>query len=311
MRPFITVVIPAYNAERTIRRAIDSVVLQNYPDLEIIIVDDASSDGTARVVEAHRDRRIKLLRLPENLGECGAMNAGIAEARGDYVAFLDADDEWLATKLSKQIATFEQSPKASFVTCACHYVDTSGHPYRLFGMPPHGLDPSQAWRMLLSKSFVAKPCVVARTQSLKSVGPFDTTLRVAGDQDMWIKLASVGEIAIVPEVLTIVHDTPTSLTNVFADRTPEFVLPMIERHIEAHKDSLAPGEIRQILAERYTYIGRNLYIRGNPLLGARYILRAITGGVHVGSNLWYLITASPPARMLKRLFLGSRLVSNV
>src|SRR5271169_3762860 len=90
--PPVTVLIPAYNARRTIGRALASVWHQNYPELEVIVVDDGSSDGTGAEIHKMRGGNLRLIRLEENRGECGAMNAGIQEARTDYIAFLDADD---------------------------------------------------------------------------------------------------------------------------------------------------------------------------------------------------------------------------
>jgi glycosyltransferase involved in cell wall biosynthesis len=301
--PLVTVLIPAYNAERTIRRALDSVFAQKYANLEILIVDDASKDGTARVVESYAKDKIRLLKLPRNLGECGAMNEGLAAARGEYVAFLDADDEWLPTKLAKQIARLEQNPRACFASCGCRFVYSNKQPDRMFGLQPQGLAKSEIWRGLLAKSFIAKPCVVARTACLRQVGPFDTTLAVGGDQDMWIRLSLIGEVEFVKEHLTIVYDTPRSLTKTYARRAADFVLPMIERHIERQRTALSRAELRAIYGERYTYLGRNLYLSGNVLRGARFILRAIGTGTRVRENAWYLVTASPLARTAKRIIM--------
>lgn len=304
--PFVSVVIPSYNAALTIRRAIASVLDQNYPNLEIIVIDDASTDTTAETVEGLNVPEVRLLRLPRNVGETGAMNAGIAEARGRYIAFLDADDAWLPTKLNKQIAALEKNPNASFVTCVCRFSYGEHQPDQPFGIPPPGLDKARAWRWLLAKSFVAKPCVVARAECLAKVGPFDSGLRVAGDQDMWIRLSLVGEIEIIEEVLTIVYDTPGSLTKVYAQKAADYVLPMVNRHLEMLRPSLTPKELRQIVGERYTNLGRNLYVSGNNLRGAEILLRAIATGTEIGGNMWYLISASPPARKIKDwLRLGS------
>src|SRR5271167_3597779 len=97
--PPVTVLIPAYNATLTIERALASVWRQNYPEMEVIVVDDGSTDDTGIHVQKMAAANLHLIRLEKNRGECGAMNAGIQRARNDYIAFLDADDEWLADKL--------------------------------------------------------------------------------------------------------------------------------------------------------------------------------------------------------------------
>ncbi|WP_309607216.1 glycosyltransferase family 2 protein [Phenylobacterium sp.] len=100
----VTVVLPTYNRARTLPRAIASVLNQDYRNLELLIVDDASSDDTAQVVAAISDPRVRYLPLPRNGGASHARNAGLAQARGAFIAFQDSDDEWLAGKLEKQVA---------------------------------------------------------------------------------------------------------------------------------------------------------------------------------------------------------------
>src|SRR5215467_15772 len=99
--PPVTVLIPAYNAARTIERALASVWHQHYPEMEVIVVDDASTDDTSVHVREVARGNLRLIRLETNRGVSGALNAGIQQASTNYVAFLDADDEWLAGKLIK------------------------------------------------------------------------------------------------------------------------------------------------------------------------------------------------------------------
>jgi len=299
MQPFVTVLIPAYNASGTIRRAIDSALAQDYAPMEIVVVDDGSRDTTADVVAEYRLDNLHLHRLPKNLGESGAMNHGIAHAKGELIAFLDADDEWRPTKLHKQVALLQANPRATMATCGCVFIDGAGRLLQEFGMPPEGYGKADIWRSLLMATCIAKPNVVARTAALREVGPFDLSLLVAADQDMWIRLAMLGELEFVPEYLTVSYDTVGSLTKVHAQRMHRYVLPMIRRHMQARAADLSAQEVRTILRERYTTIGRNLYTRGSPWRGAAMLLRAIACGGHVQQNLWYLVTASPPVKFAK------------
>src|SRR5262249_43774060 len=286
--PLVSVVIPAYNAARTIRRALDSVFLQQYSRLEVIVIDDASRDETSDVVKAYPRPEIRLLPLPKNRGE-SSVNAGIDEARGEFVAFLDVDDEWRPTKLGRQIVALDANPKAIFVSCGCLFVDGNGTPYREFGKLPSNIPKDQIWRILLSRTCIAKPCVVVRTSSLRKAGGFDACLPVAGDQDMWIRLAMMGEVEFIDELLTIAHDTPNSLTRVYARKSASFVIPMVRRRIAARSSEISRAELRQILGDRYTSAGRNLYASGSLFLGSAYIGRALALGNRPRENLWYLI----------------------
>lgn len=306
MNPFVSVLIPAFNARGTIERALRSVLIQGYGPLEIIVVNDASTDDTAAVAEGLNIPELRLINLEKNQGECGAMNAGLKIAQGKYIAFLDADDEWRPGKLGKQIPLLERDPEMIFATCGCLFVDPAGNPFREFGVHPP-TPPTEIWRALLSASCVAKPCVVARRSALESIGGFNVGLRVSGDQDMWIKLAARGKVGFVEELLVWAHDTPGSLTKVHAQRTADYLMPMIERNIADLRDRLTPSEIRHILGERYTFIGRNLYSLGSVGAGLKFLMKGITKGNRVAENLWYAITASPPSKFVKARLLRSAL----
>lgn len=299
--PLVTVLIPAYNAAGTIRRAVDSALAQTFHDYEILIVDDGSRDATAEIVAAYESPQIRLLRLARNHGEGGVLNEGIAVAKGELIAFLDADDEWLPTKLAKQIKVLQANPNAVMVTCACRYYDGQGNILREWGMPPAGLRKSEVWRLMMAATFIAKPCVVARKAALRAVGPFDTKLAIAADQDMWIRLAMTGEVEFVREYLTTVHDTAGSLTKVYAAKADKFVLPMIWRHIREQRDRLTDEQVKEILGTRYASVGRNLYLTGSLVRGTALLLRSMWLRHRIRENLWYLAAASPPAKSLKRL----------
>ena len=128
--PLVSVVITAYNSADTIRRAIDSVMAQTVDDLEIVVVDDASTDETVGVIEALENPKIRPVRNTVNRGIGGAKNVGILAARGQYVAFLDSDDEWLPNKLCEQLAAFSrhsgdrERPLLSFHEVWIHRLDT-------------------------------------------------------------------------------------------------------------------------------------------------------------------------------------------
>src|SRR5215469_8405632 len=289
--PPITVVIPAFNAAGTIERALASVWRQNYPELEVVVVDDGSSDDTGLRVERIGKDNLRLIRLEENRGECGAMNVGIKEACTEFIAFLDADDEWLDDKLLKQLPIIESHPEMSFISCGGETVDRYGAIITTFGLEPPGYSASQFWRGLLVRSHIAKPSVVARRLKLLEVGGFEETLKISGDQDMWIKLALNGDVGFIPEVLIRVHRTSDSLMSRYGAREDEFGLPMIRKHLSGLASRLSKREIRQILAERYARIGRNIYYRGRPIRGAALVLHAMLLGNRPLENLGYLISA--------------------
>jgi glycosyltransferase involved in cell wall biosynthesis len=300
--PRVTVVIPAYNAVRTVERALASVWLQDYPEIEIIVIDDGSTDDTAACVRGIANSNLRLIRLDVNRGECAAMNVGIREASTDYIAFLDADDEWLENKLFKQLPVIESHPEMSFISCGGEALDPSGNIVATFGLQPPAYSPSEFWRGLLLKSHIAKPSVVARRAKLLEAGGFDEALTISGDQDMWIKLALSGEVGFVPEVLIRVHTTFDSLMDRYGGREDEFSLPMIHEHLSRIGCRLSKREVRQILGERYARTGRNIYHRGRRTRGAGLVILAALLGNQPLENLSYLVSAAPPMIRLKKHF---------
>ncbi|MDP8208206.1 MAG: glycosyltransferase family A protein [Candidatus Electryonea clarkiae] len=124
----ISVVIPLYNKEQYIARAIQSVLSQTYNDFELIVVDDGSTDASAKVVEEFNDPRQRLIRQP-NAGECAARNRGIAESRTELIAFLDADDQWLPEHLIAIKCLSEKYPECGAFATAYDIVDPPYHRY--------------------------------------------------------------------------------------------------------------------------------------------------------------------------------------
>ena len=299
--PLVTVLIPAYNAAETIERALESALSQSYEPKEVVVVNDASPDDTATIVERYADRNVRLVNLEKNVGECGAMNAGIQAAAGAYIAFLDADDEWREGKLEKQLAILCQQPDLIFITSDGDFVKQDGEKVSTVydgAIPVGGAD---AWKMLLENNFVAKPCVVAQRAALLACNGFDQTLRLGGDQDMWIRLAAMGPIAQIPESLVKIYLARTSLTQSNLRNELTFLLPMIEGHVKNLSDRLTSSERQKILVHRWYEVGRSLCEDGAWREGAKFLLRPVRAGYRVGISLHIIMTSSPPARWLKRL----------
>ncbi|MFQ5784551.1 MAG: glycosyltransferase family 2 protein [Alphaproteobacteria bacterium] len=297
-RPLVSAVIPAYNASGTILRALESVRIQDYEPIEVIVVDDGSADGTGDLVASYEGRGIRLITLDRNQGECGAMNVGIREAKGEYIAFLDADDEWLEGKITRQVEQLQANPRLSFVVCDSMLVGRDGSISEPSADDCPMVEGAEAWRRLLLCSFVAKPCVVARRSTLLALDGFNPALSVAGDQEMWIRLALAGEVGCIRKPLVRVHDTPGSLMSRNPTGVVDYLLPMIERHVEEQRHRLSKREIREILGARYAYAGRYLYTRGAPWRAIGLVLKGLVRGDAPLGNLAYLLIASPPVRWL-------------
>ena len=297
----VSVIVPAFNAARTIGRALSSVGAQTHDAFEVIVIDDKSTDETLAVLNAWTDFPITVVALEKNAGPAQARNAGLAAATGKYVAFLDADDEWLPEKTMLQAAALQNNPEATLVVCDAACIDESGKTVaREFADAPP-IQGADAWRTLLRYSFIATPCVMVRRALFDKVGMFDTSLSVAEDQDMWIRLALAGPVLVIDRPLVRIHVATASYMRTHATWEARFLLPMIERHMTQQRDRLSPAEWREMLGTRLSQIGRNAYTGGAPAVGARLLLRAAASGHAPVGQLLFLLHASRPGRALKQL----------
>jgi glycosyltransferase involved in cell wall biosynthesis len=298
--PPVTVLIAAYNAARTIERALTSVWRQNYPEIEVIVVDDGSTDDTCIWVQELARGNLRLIRLEKNLGVSAALNAGIRQAHTDYIAFLDADDDWMAEKLIKQLPIIEARPAMTLIACGGEAVDPAGRILDTFGLELPPYSPHEFWRALLVRTYFSRSTVVARRNKLLEVGGFDEALMVSEDQDMWIKLASSGETGFVSGVLVRIFHMPDSLGARFWEREAEFTLPMIRNNLTRLASRVSKREMRQIIGRRYAATGRNIYALGRHGHGAALVVRGVLLGDRPLQNLGYLVSAAPGIIRLKK-----------
>ena len=201
--PRVSVVIPTYNRAALLPRAMRSVLAQTFRDLELIVVDDASADGSADLVERCNDPRARVVRLTKNGGVSRALNEGIAVARGEWVAFLGDDDEWLPELLGRLTARVDAGGGAfSLVYSNARVEPAAAAPERAPHLPEGDvLDDLLNGTMQLYTS----ACIVRRTVLLE-FGGFDEAIRQGEDWDLWLRMASVSHrFAVVPEPLAVIH----------------------------------------------------------------------------------------------------------
>lgn len=298
--PLVTAILPCFNAAATLPRAIGSVRAQSYPNIEIIAVDDGSRDGTLALLRGQAG--VRVITQP-NAGAAAARNAAIAVAQGEFLAFLDADDEWHPDKLAQQITLLADNPAIVLVGCRAEVVGLDGlrQPVNPTRAPPTG---KQAWRTMLHHSFFIPSVLAARTEVVRRIGGFTARMRAGeDDQDFCIRMALEGEVGFVDAALMTMYQQPGSLSQTHLSREHETVLPMILDHCRALAPRLSRAELRKILGARYSQIGRNIYPAA-PATGFRLLAKAIGYGADPLDNLRYLVTAAPWSRRLKRRFLS-------
>jgi glycosyltransferase involved in cell wall biosynthesis len=206
MMPVVSIVMPTYNRLQFLPMTIQSVMAQSFQDWELLIADDGSDSNTRDYLRTLSDPRIKIL-WHEHCGRPAIpSNAAIRAARGAYVAFLDSDDVWLPEKLRLQIASLARHPTRQWSYTRFAVIDAEG---RLSKSTTDQDRPAHAgWlmrKLLQEEVIIAQPTVLVARPVLAEIGGFDETLAMCYDDDLWFRLAGLGEIDAVDQVLTLVR----------------------------------------------------------------------------------------------------------
>ena len=215
--PTFSIVMPAFNAERTIGPAIRSVLAQSRTDFELLVVDDGSTDGTAEIIRSFTpDRRIVFI-ASENGGPAAARNLGLAQARGRYVSLLDSDDLYLPTYLAEVEEALIQNPGAGFAFPDAWVLDDRSkrvrRTYTLAEYAPPLADPAAWLRQLVAYNVVHCMAMVPQ-EVIARVGRFDERLRAAMDYELWLRIAAYGYGAVrIDRPLGVYRVTPKSITS--------------------------------------------------------------------------------------------------
>lgn len=244
--PIVSVVIPAYNAESTLERAMASVLSEVVIPLELIVVDDGSTDSTPQVIDAARDKDQRVRRITQVNGHvAAACNTGLHASRGKYIAFLEADDEWVPGKLRKQLELFNSHPEigASFTNFYNHdevtgTTETVSEQQKgvLKAMPRRRINEyatiidTDLRPFLIQSNFILRSSIMMPRELLLSLGGQDTTLRGDDDWDLWFRMGGSVTFAFLEEPLAIRHKGPNSMsrpspnwyTSIIRSRTKTF-----------------------------------------------------------------------------------------
>jgi glycosyltransferase involved in cell wall biosynthesis len=298
--PTVCVVIPAYNSEATLLRALDSVAAQTHVPSEILVVDDASSDATPSLAKDYSRAAINVVSMQTNVGASGARNQGIKMASADLIAFLDADDEWLPTKLEKQINLILANQNSTFCSCGSSLISPDGLDLGDIYRGQAVTTGAEAWKALLKDNYVTTPSVLVWRKHLLALEGFDESLKIAEDQDMWIRLAARGGLSYVSEMLVRVHERRSSLSGGSFNEQMTYTLPMIERHVERFSDRLTSRDRRSILGRRLLRLGQLAFSRGARNVGRQLIWRSISLGYKPWEGLIFLLKASSIVTWLRK-----------
>jgi glycosyltransferase involved in cell wall biosynthesis len=282
--PLVSCVISSYNRARLVPEAIDSALAQTYSPLEVIVVDDGSTDDTPQALAAYGDH-IHVIRQ-KNAGTAAARNAGLAAASGEFVAWLDSDDAWLPGKIAAQVAAMAPHSDAAVVYTKCQPIDESGHPpppSAPIDIPPAVIR-SDILRMLVVESEVMPSSCLVRRAAIDAVGGFDPAY-VAEDWELHFRLARAGRPFLyldAPLTRYRVHDQTKS-----KDKWGHALAMLNMRNaIEAARPDLLAADTspamvdayarhRRKYADAYYRVGKLSVQRGDVAAGAEMLRKAI------------------------------------
>ena len=183
----VSVIIPIYNRADLLPRAMSSVLNQTFQDFELIIVDDGSTDNTKQVVEEFqkKDKRIKYIWQENSGGPAKPRNIGIKDSQGEYIAFLDSDDDWLPEKLEKQLEIFEKNRQTNLGFVGCNALIVKEDKIQEYKTPKY----KNILPKILENDFIwSCSSVIIKKLVLDKVGFFDENLKIGDDWDMWIRI---------------------------------------------------------------------------------------------------------------------------
>lgn len=248
MRPKVTVLMAVRDGEPFVHDAVESVLSQTFADFELLVVDDASTDGTVATVEAFGDPRVRLLRNERNLGQVPSLNRGLREAVGSYIARLDADDVCLPARLARQVEVLDSQPDVALVGTWMRAIDTRG---RTLGHLRKTLDDyvDFVYHTLIMRVYVSHPSAMYRRDPVLALGGYDDATGPAEDKDLWRKLALQRyEARIVPEELVLYRLHGRQLSHVRAAYQQEIDAKSQDRFLAALAPRANVAAARTLLA---------------------------------------------------------------
>lgn len=233
MRTF-DIIIPAYNAERYLATALESVIAQDFADWRILLVDDGSTDGTAEIAaryERQLGERICVI-TQANAGLPAARNAALRAASAEFLAILDADDVWLPCRLTESLKSFAGRLEVGLSYGLIQRIDEHGSVFAVFSGNPQHAEGNIAPAVYMRRVEFPCPTVTVRRSIATDVGFFDETMRATEDRDFWLRVALRSEVTFIPKVIASYRSSPHSMSTDM-DRMLTAQLRFIHKHYGA------------------------------------------------------------------------------
>jgi glycosyltransferase involved in cell wall biosynthesis len=289
----VSVVIPAWNAARTLPETLESAFAQTFTDWELIVVDDGSTDDTPAVLARYGDR-IRVLHKQNEGRPSTTRNLGVKSARGELVALLDADDRWHPDKLAKQVALFDRNPELGLAYTAATIIDGQGRTLQVNPCSPEAR--GRIHSLLVTRNIMVGSSAMARAAALADAGYYDESLTSAENWDLWIRIARRWEVDYVPEPLTYYRVHGGNRSSAVALRRQNIFKILAKHHDPADRSKAA----RRLRREAYF----NVYY---AVLGMSYFEQlAMRQAAAALTRAFFLKPRPDVARLLALSLLGRR-----
>lgn len=295
----ISVVIPTHNRSELLTRAVESALNQTYRDIEIIVVSDGSTDNTEEVMKAYqqRENNIKFISVFPGKGANNARNEGIRASEGEYVAFLDDDDEWVSNKLESQLSIFNSDSSIGMVYTGINviYVKEDLTYYSLSGK---GGDLSKD--ILLKNVIGATPSVMIKKEILDQSGYFDVDMPAKQDYDLWIRVCQLTNVGYVDQPLVNYYNYSGEKQISLSTEKHERAIEMIDKKYSSLFETLTEEEVKQQRSNYFISIANIALRNNNKSLGFKYAVKALQKKISV-KNLIYVLSVPIPFKVLLKV----------
>ena len=228
MNPLVSVIIPAYNREKHIKRAIESILAQSFNNFEIIIVDDGSVDNTKKVIDLYVSEKKVLYFYQQNQGVSSALNNGIRKASGKYIAILHSDDFWIdKQKLEKQVNFLDNNKEYVLVGGGIIRIKEDNTEVSRILYPQ---EDGEIRESILSSCLFASSAVMFKKDTFEKVGGFDENLETCEDWDLWMRMGKMGKFHNVPEYFTYYQESNKSLSNSYYRKSLKYNILLAKKN---------------------------------------------------------------------------------
>lgn len=300
----VSVVIPTHNRADLLPRAIESVLKQTYANFEIIVVSDGSTDNTEDIVKKYseKDSRVKYIGYSPARGGNVARNTGIEASKGEYVAFLDDDDEWLPEKIEKQAALLDKDDNVSLVYTGVHIIYVN-EKVEYNSMPKDRGDLKK--RILIDNCIGTTSTVILRKIVLQDSGMFDVKLKALQDFDLWIRIARHSKVEVVPEPMINYYNylgkkQVSAVTQKYID-----AFEYINNKYKTQMKELSADEMHQKNVEENFLLANKAMRNGESKLARVYLRKILKTGFSKKAFAYYFLSFASYKTVLKvRSFVG-------